>query len=552
VPVFRRRKNTGVGIAEEGVEKNMNVKITVDGKTIEAEAGRTLIDVLNENGFDIPHFCYHPGLGPDGNCRMCQVEIITPRGPLLTISCNSTVTDGMEVVTNSDRVKRARAAVEEFLLLNHPLDCPICDKAGECTLQNYYMEHDQKSGRQEFQRFKKNKARDIGPTLILDQERCVLCDRCVRFLRDFAGEEQLYIAGRAHEAYVTTFPGKEVTSPYSLNVVDLCPVGALTSKDFRFATPTWFLKRTPSVCTTCSRGCSIEIDVDTRDNKVKRLRPRHNPFVNGYWMCDEGRLNYGFVNTDRVMDCVIDRNGTKFETSMENALSEAQSLLTGEGASGDAPGLAVLLSASCTLEEMFAAKQLSTARPGATIHVVRHIPDGVEDHLLRRSDRHPNVKGANLLGIPVVDVTSDSGTEGAKLEGDGKILVAIGFDVAIGEQLEKVFEKYSKVVMIAARETTLTIRAHVVVPGLTFAEKEGLFANFEGQIQELSPALDGLWDKKSPWEIVMDLASSLTGAGGVETIEDLRERISRDEAAFSGVDLNAVGPAGVGLEKQPA
>ncbi len=539
----------------------MNVKITVDGKTIEAEAGRTLIDVLNENGFNIPHFCYHPGLGPDGNCRMCQVEIITPRGPLLTISCNSTVTDGMEVVTNSERVKRARAAVEEFLLLNHPLDCPICDKAGECTLQNYYMQHDQKSGRQEFQRFKKNKARDIGPTLILDQERCILCDRCVRFLRDFAGEEQLYIAGRAHKAYVTTFPGKEVTSPYSLNVVDLCPVGALTSKDFRFATPTWFLKRTPSVCTTCSRGCSIQIDVDTRDNTVRRLRPRHNAFVNGYWMCDEGRLNYGFINTDRVTTCLVDRNGVKFEASLENAFSELGSILgtgaaAGEsGPSGKTPGLVILVSAACTLEEMFMAKRLSASRPGSTLHVVRHIPDGVEDHLLRRSDRHPNVRGAELLGIPVIDIISDSAAAGAESVGGPdageKVLLAVGFDVAIGESLEMVFEKFSRIVMIAARESSLTKLAHVLIPGLTFAEKGGVLVNFEGHIQKISPALDGLHDKRSPWEVIARLVSTLTGESGVETIESLRTQLGKNEAAFSGVDLNAVGPAGVGLEKQP-
>ncbi|UCH83580.1 MAG: (2Fe-2S)-binding protein, partial [Candidatus Latescibacterota bacterium] len=335
----------------------MSIKITADGKTIETEEGRQLIDVLNENGFKIPHFCYHPGLGPDGNCRMCQVEIITPRGPLLTISCNATVTDGMEVVTNSERVKNARAAVEEFLLLNHPLDCPICDKAGECTLQNYYMDHDQKDGRQEFKRFKKGKAKDIGPTLVLDQERCVLCDRCARFLRDWAGDEQLVIAGRAHEAYLTPFPGKEVTSPYSLNTVDLCPVGALTSKDFRFSTPTWFLKRTPSVCTTCARGCSIFVDVDTRDNQVKRLRPRHNPHVNKYWMCDEGRLNYKFVNTDRVASAFVDRGGEKIETSVENAISEIRSILgLGEG-SGEPRKIMFLASATSTLEEMYALKR---------------------------------------------------------------------------------------------------------------------------------------------------------------------------------------------------
>jgi len=276
----------------------MSVKVTINGKEYEANDGELLIDLCHRNGIEIPHFCYHPGLGPDGNCRMCQVEYVSDRGSRLGISCNAVVTDGMEVLTDSDKVKKARASVEEMLLLNHPLDCPICDKSGECTLQDYYMAHDLQDGRQDFVRFRKEKAQVIGPTLVLDQQRCVLCDRCVRFLRDVAGDEQLYIAGRGHKAYITTFPGQEVTSPYSLNTVDLCPVGALTSRDFRFGSATWFLKTTPSVCTTCSRGCSME--VQSKHNKIYRMRPRHNPGVNGYWMCDEGRLNYKFVNDNRI------------------------------------------------------------------------------------------------------------------------------------------------------------------------------------------------------------------------------------------------------------
>jgi len=538
----------------------MSVSIKVDGKTIEAEAGRQLIDVLIENGWDIPHFCYHPGLGPDGNCRMCQVEIVTPRGPMLAISCNTKVADGMEVVTDSEKVKRVRAAVEEFLLTNHPLDCPICDKAGECTLQNYYMAHDTKAGRQEFARFKKQKAKDIGPTLILDQERCVLCDRCVRFLRNVWGEEQLYIAGRGHRAFITTFPGKEVTSPYSLNTVDLCPVGALTSKDFRFSTPTWFLKRTPSVCTTCARGCAIEIDVDSRDNLVKRLRPRHNPHVNGYWMCDEGRLNYKFVNTDRVESCVVARSGERHEASLENALSEAADVFgtrakgsaqgTGSTAGAKtAPPLFILVSATATLEEMFACKLLSRARPGTTLLCARHVPDGVEDHILRKKDRHPNAKGAELLGLRTVDFRAEAegGDAAAGVPAPPKdaVLLAVGFDYAVGPSLEKYFGKFSKTVAVAARESELSRKAHVLIPGLTFAEKEGLVVNFEGHIQQLSPARDGLWDRVPPWQVVARLVAELTGESGFDTISGLRRCLAAEEPAFAQIDLNAVGPTGV-------
>ncbi len=527
----------------------MSIKITVDGKTIETEEGRQLIDVLNENGFDIPHFCYHPGLGPDGNCRMCQVEIITPRGRLLTISCNAKVNDGMEVETKSEKVLRVRAAVEEFLLLNHPLDCPICDKAGECTLQDYYMKHDQKDGRQEFKRSKKKKARDIGPTLMLDQERCVLCNRCVRFLSDWAGEEQLYIAGRGHNAYLTTFPGMEVTSPYSLNTVDLCPVGALTSKDFRFSTPTWFLKRTPSVCTTCSRGCSIQIDVDSRDNTVKRLRPRHNADVNGYWMCDEGRLNYSFVNTDRVEGCRVDRKGEKYEASMENAINEFASVLglknvASKAQIGDGKNFAIFVSATSTLEEMYACKKLAAAYPGSLVYAVRHVPDGVEDALLRKADRHPNVRGAEMLDLKVLDFVSGDGPGiDTDIPADA-IALGVGFDYDMPESLEKVFEKFSRIVMIAARESNLTRMAHVLIPGLTFAEKDGLVVNFDGHIQGLGPALDGLWDKTSPWQIVTEMIKKINGESGLDTLSGLRSQLGKDEPAFAGVDLNNLGPTG--------
>jgi NADH-quinone oxidoreductase subunit G len=524
------------------------VDITVNGDSHQVEEGRWLIDVLNELGCDIPHFCYHPGLGPDGNCRMCQVEYVSDRGSRLGISCNIPVSAGMAVVTNSDAVKAARAGVEEMLLLNHPLDCPICDKAGECTLQNYYMAHDQGNSRQQFTRFKKRKAIDIGPTMVLDQERCVLCDRCVRFLRDWAGTEQLYIAGRGHESFLTPFPGKPVDSPYSLNTVDLCPVGALTSKDFRFSTPTWFLKRTPSTCTTCSRGCSIE--VDTRDKKIHRLRPRYNPHVNGYWMCDEGRLNYKFVNTDRLKDGFVVRNEQKFEASLENMVNELRALLgirDEADESGTVPNVVILASATCTLEELYALKKLAAHHGSATIQVARHVPDGEADELLRRSDRHPNVKGAKLLGIPVVDLIEGTEGEGGAVA-EGSVLFAVGFDYSIGSPLEKYAEEFAKVAVMASRENSLT-GAEVFLPGLTFAEKEGLIVNFEGHIQQIAPAFDNLWDRTPPWEIIAGLVSSL-GGESFGDLAGLRSALGKEEVPFSAVDLNAVGPTGVRLEAQ--
>jgi NADH-quinone oxidoreductase subunit G len=526
----------------------MSVTVIINGKRVEAEEGALLIDVCRENGIDIPHFCYHPGLGPDGNCRMCQVEFVSERGNRVAVSCKATVTDGMEVLTHSDKAKEARASVEEMLLLNHPLDCPICDKAGECTLQNYYMEHDLQDSRQTFTRFKKEKAKDIGPTLILDQERCVLCDRCVRFLAEVAGDPQLYIAGRGHSAFITTFPGQEVTSPYSLNTVDLCPVGALTAKDFRFAAPTWYLKNTPTVCTTCARGCSFQ--VQAKDGKIRRMRPRHNPDVNGYWACDEGRLNYKFVNENRIRRPLLRREDGTYEASYEEANAEMRRLLgftPGGKVEGKAAKAMVVASATCTVEEMYQLKKLSQGL-GAPMFVARHIPDGVDDSLLRRADKHPNARGAELLGLTVVDLKGDDDAPLGDLGGD-TVLIAVGFNTDVTPALTAAAQKAAALITLAGCENALTDAANLVIPGLTFAEKDGLVVNFEGHLQRLRPAIDT--QTRSEWKILEDLMASLDGDAGEEFISAIRKAISESEAAFGGVDLVNIGATGVRLEAQP-
>ncbi len=521
----------------------MPVNIIVDGKKIQAPEGALLIDVCRDHGIDIPHFCYHPGLGPDGNCRMCQVDFVGPRGNKLGISCKTIVAEGMEVLTASDAAKRARASVEEMLLLNHPLDCPICDKAGECTLQNYYMEHDLQNGRQDFTRFKKEKAKDIGPTLVLDQERCVLCDRCVRFLRDVAGDPQLYIAGRGHEAYITTFPGQGVTSPYSINTVDLCPVGALTAKDFRFGSATWFLKNTNSVCTTCARGCSMEIQ--TKKDQIYRIRPRQNDDVNGYWACDEGRLNYKFVNSDRLATPFIRRGSETFECSVQEAVAEMRGVLGFKPAGPvDAPSgtrVVVLLSATATLEEMFLFQRLAKEGLNAPIFVARHVADGADDRLLRRADKHPNAKGAEMLGIRVVDLHKGMVAPVVEALGGDGVLVAVGFNTDVAP-LDAILSRAKRVVALSGCKSTLTERAHLVIPGLTFAEKDGLVVNFEGHVQQLKPALEP--QGESEWRVVDRLIASLHGTKPHEFVTQIRKAIQDTVPAFAGVDLTKLGPTG--------
>jgi NADH-quinone oxidoreductase subunit G len=377
----------------------------------------------------------------------------------------------------------------------------------------------------------------------------VLCDRCVRFLAEVAGDPQLYIAGRAHTAFITTFPGQEVTSPYSLNTVDLCPVGALTAKDFRFAAPTWYLKNTPSVCTTCARGCSFQIQ--GKDGKIRRMRPRHNPDVNGYWACDEGRLNYKFVNENRITSPRIRRGEETFEASQEEAIAEMRQLLgfapAGKVEERGSKNVFFLASCHCTLEELSQLKKLSGGLD-ATLVAVRHVTDGIDDNLLRRADKHPNAKGAELLGIDVVDLQRDD----AALDGvgDDTVLITVGFNTDVPPALIAAAEKCAKVVALAACETDLSRRADLVVPGLTFAEKDGLGVNFQGHVQRLRPALDPAFAAESEWKIVEALMASIDGSEREEFISSIRRAIAGGEAAFGGLDLVNIGATGVRVSAQ--
>ncbi|RPJ42175.1 MAG: hypothetical protein EHM19_10810, partial [Candidatus Latescibacterota bacterium] len=273
-------------------------KFVLNGTEREVPQGINLIEAARLHGVRIPHYCWHPGLSPEGNCRICSVEI---EGiPKLQTACTTIVAEGMKVRTDTEKVVRERTDVMEFLLRNHPIDCPICDQAGECGLQKYYMEHglhDSRVGLPE--KVRKRKKVDLGPLVVLDSERCILCSRCVRFCEEVAGKRELVIANRGGRSEITTFPGRKLESPYSGNVVDICPVGALTSKDFRFKVRVWFLKTAESICPGCARGCNIYIE--QYQNEVQRIRPRANPAVNRWWICDDGRLDYKWLNENRLL-----------------------------------------------------------------------------------------------------------------------------------------------------------------------------------------------------------------------------------------------------------
>src|SRR5262249_23107699 len=339
-----------------GGPRPVRPKFTIDGKELEAPAGTTVIKAAADAGIDIPHFCWHPDLAVDGNCRMCLVEI--EKMPKLQIACNTQVTEGMVVRTESEKAREAHRTTLEFLLVNHPIDCPVCDQAGECYLQDQYMDvglHESKVEIEE--KVKKRKVVDLGP-IMLDAERCVLCSRCLRFERDVTGTNTFEFRNRGDHTQITTFEERPVTHNYAGNLADVCPVGALLSHDFRFKMRVWFLKEHDSVCPGCSTGCNIY--VDERDGEVQRLRPRRNPDVNKSWMCDIGRASYKEIALEtRVRGARVKDAAGSSAVPLAAALDAVAVRLKEAGAAS-----AFVATPEATNEDLFAFRRLAEAVGG--------------------------------------------------------------------------------------------------------------------------------------------------------------------------------------------
>src|ERR1039457_360371 len=297
--------------------------LIIDGKQVEVPAGTTIIQAADKLGIDIPRYCYHPALPVSGNCRICMVEV--EKQPKLQIACYTPVTDGMVVKTNSPKVLEVRKTVLEFLLLNHPVDCPICDQAGECKLQDYWLRHARSQKRLRDEPVHKSKAVEFGPTIVYDGERCVMCTRCIRFMAEVAKDPVLDMRERGNLNEITVGPGRQLDGHYTFMTEHVCPVGALTTKDFRFKARVWFLRTAASVCQGCATGCNSHLDYDPRNNKAYRYRPRDNEKVNKYWMCDEGMLTYREAHDGRVLEASVRGK----PASVAIALDAARELFSG-------------------------------------------------------------------------------------------------------------------------------------------------------------------------------------------------------------------------------
>ena len=541
------------------------IKVKVDGREVEVPkltadwqgklAPTTMIQACEAVKKDVPHYCYHPKLPVAGNCRMCLVEFGTPalgpdRKPILnpdgttkiaksprpTIACATPISPGMEIYTNTPGVKSMREGVLEFLLINHPLDCPICDQAGECKLQEYSVEYGQAESRFVEEKVHKPKQVDLGPRIMLDDERCILCSRCVRFTKDIVGDDALGIVNRGSYSSLTHFPGKPFDNNYTLNTVDICPVGALTSKDFRFQMRVWFLKETKSLCTSCGTGCNIVIG--SREGKIYRYEPRQNDAVNDCWMCDAGRLNYKWIGREDRLTKLEVRSQKSVVSSWTSVIKEISEKLakTPQGS------VAIVASARQTNEELWLLSKLK-AKLGALSDSIPRIGEG--DKLLVSADKNPNTNGARLTGICFTEmgINLPKIADGIA-KGTIKTLIVFGEDVTKHGIDEDLLGKLETLIVSDILPSETTKLAHYLLPGCAHAEKRGTFTNVKGRVQKFMKAVEPRGDARPEWEFLHELVYNVTGQNGFVSIEGLFNEMAKDVPAFNGLTWSSLGDLG--------
>ncbi len=526
-------------------------KVTIDGKEIEVPAGTVLIEAAHRLGIEIPHYCYHPGLSIAGQCRLCMVEI--EKNPRPQIACNTQATEGMVVHTQTPIVLETRQSIMEFHLINHPLDCPVCDQAGECWLQIYYMKHGLYDPRMVDEKVHKPKAVPVGPHVMLDAERCILCSRCVRFCDEVTRTGELGIFNRGDHSEIGLFPGKELSNPYSGNVVDICPVGALTDRNFRFAVRVWYLDTAKSVCPGCARGCNIEIHSNTRrphhnqGRRVARLKPRENPDVNKWWICDAGRYGFGFIDDPSRFLSPSRREGAKAgEVSWGNAVA----LLVQRLRQYAPEEIGVLASPQMANEDLFLLKRLVDHL--GLRHLDFRVPPrepGYEDQILIKADKNPNSKGAELIGLlPRAGSLDAYGMLQAARVRRLKCLWVFHHDLSRAawreEEVLEALLALDCLIFQGSNQNGVSSQAHLVLPSATYAEREGTFTNFEGRVQRFRKAVEPLGESLADWEILARVGAAVGLELRSTKAEDLFRALAQTVPAFSGMNYRSLGDRG--------
>ena len=524
------------------------LSLTIDGREVSVAQGTTVIQAAEQLGIFIPRYCYHPGLSVAGNCRICLVDV--EKSPKLQIACNMPVIDGMVVHTQNDKAEAGRRAVLEFLLANHPLDCPVCDQSGECDLQNFYMNFGLYNPRFREHKVKKRKAVTLGPHVMLDQERCILCSRCVRFTDEITKTGEFGIFNRGDKAELGIYPGEVLDNPYSANVVDICPVGALTESDFRFKARVWYLSSAPTVCNGCSQGCNIDMHfVLDRPHlndgaRVVRVKPRYNPDVNQWWLCDEGRYGLGWLDRERLTE-VRAANGAA--ATWEQALTTISTALAGAGEEEEGARVGVIASAQLTNEELFLVREIFQGALGA--RVTASVPEtpGSSDDLLIKADKNPNTLGATLLGLAGPDAPDAGQIVEEALTGNLDALWVFGHDMVefFGEgKVRELSEKVELFVFSGTNENPTASFAHWVLPTSGYVEKDGTFVNCDGRVQRIGSAFPPLGDSREDWRILLELAGLLGLPLEWRDPKQIFLGLAQTEAPFAGLSYEAVGDQG--------
>jgi NADH-quinone oxidoreductase subunit G len=525
--------------------------LTIDGRTVVARDGATVIQAAEELGIFVPRYCYHPALSVAGNCRICLVEV--EKLPKLQIACNTPVAEGMVVHTQSAKAAAGRRAVLEFLLANHPLDCPVCDQSGECDLQNFYMTIGLYDPRFRELKVKKKKALKLGPHVMLDQERCILCSRCVRFTDEITKTGEFGIFNRGDRAELGLYPGEVLDNPYSANVVDICPVGALTEADSRFKARVWYLSSAATICNGCSQGCNIDLHyVLDRPHlndgaRLVRVKPRVNPHVNGWWLCDEGRFGLGWLDRGRLRE--VRGPAAQAPADWERALAALAAGLAGARA-GPRPRIGVLASAQLTNEELFLVRELFRRELGALVSAAVPERPGSCDEFLRKADKHPNTMGATLLGLAGPNALAGERIVEGALAGELDVLWIFGHDLAQlfdEERARRLAERVPLLVYSGTNESATAALAHWVLPSAAYVEKDGTFVNCHGRVQRIGRAFPPLAGAREDWRVLLDLAARLGLPSEWRGPEEIFRALAGAPGPFQGLDYRSIGAQGATL-----
>jgi len=516
------------------------LSVTVDGVEVRVPAGSTIFQAAEVAGYTPPHFCYHRDLSIPANCRMCLCEV-EGQGKLQT-SCSISVADGMVVKFDTSRVKEAVEGVLEFEFKNHPLDCPVCDQVGECYLQRYYLE----VGKYEplpMNRIRKPKVVDLGP-ITMDAERCVLCSRCVRFGEEITGSADFVIANRSDHSEIKTFDDRPIETDYALNYADICPVGALTSNDFRFRKRVYYLHTVKSICPGCSTGCNVY--AEQSEDALYRYRPRYNDDVNDSWMCDPGRISSNALadTTDRIVAPMARVNGTLAEVEWDAAIAQATDAIKRTGGE-----IAVIGHPDLSNEDLHQLRALVSHAGGRVDFRVADSwqrVDELVDSVLIRHDPYPNTRGALEVfgladsaqsGVPTILVDVAAG----KTRG----LIVCGWDLgALGERGREAVKTADWVWFVGPRRVDTLDHADLVFPTAVHVEREGTFTNHAGRVQRFWQSVSLYGESRPAWRVFGDIDAALSGNAAPRTASEAFDRLAAEVTSFSGLSYGVIGDQG--------